>query len=91
MTNDIKRCTYPACPEGSCCADPSRATLTNSEAIVKRAREIEEELRKALPPNTDFAAGWQRRYLDRQSERYEKALEMARAEAAAGVKEEGRG
>jgi len=55
--------------------------MNDNERIAKRAIEIAEDLRKALPPNTDFGEGWQQRYLDRQNERYEKALEMARAEA----------
>jgi hypothetical protein len=55
--------------------------VVDNERIAARAVEIAEELRKALPLNTDFGPGWQQRYLARQNERYEKALEMARAES----------
>lgn len=54
--------------------------MNDNQSIAARAMEIAEELRRALPTNTDFGPGWQQRYLDRQNERYEKALEMARAE-----------
>lgn len=57
--------------------------MDDHERIAKRAVEIAEELRRALPVNTDFGDGWQQRYLARQNERYEKALEMARREATA--------
>lgn len=56
-------------------------SLADSAAIVKRAREIEEDLRRGRPLNADFAEGWQQRYLERQDQRYENALEMARQEA----------
>jgi hypothetical protein len=58
--------------------------VADNERIAKRALEIAQELRQAEPPNTDFADGWQQRYLDRQNERFERALEMARAEVDLG-------
>lgn len=54
--------------------------MVDNERVARRALEIAEELRKALPRNTDFADGWQQRYLDRQNERFDRALEMAHAE-----------
>lgn len=56
------------------------------QTIPQRAAEIAEELRRALPPNTDFADGWQQRYFERQNDRFEKALEMARREATQSKK-----
>lgn len=63
--------------------------MADNERIARRAVEIAEELRAALPRNTDFSDGWQQRYLDRQNERFEQALEMARAEAASAAQELG--
>lgn len=56
--------------------------MLDHEKIARRALEIAKEMRRALPPHTDFADGWQQRYLDRQNERFEQALEMARHESA---------
>lgn len=58
------------------------APIADNERIAQRATEIAEELRRALPPNTDFGDGWQQRYMDRQNERFETALEMARSESS---------